>query len=392
MKHYIIYKTTNNINNKIYIGKHQTNNLDDGYLGSGKYLKNAIKKYGKENFTREILHYCTSLEELNEKEAEIVNASFVLRDDTYNLALGGEGGNKYIPEELQKSEQIIIRVNSNTKKKYQELSKQMNVAEYFRNSIDMLYQKTKNDDIDEDNFARIVEWHKCKNDIIYFIETYCKDVTFDGLQLHKLYPKQKECIEAYLSSNNVVVNGVRQSGKSFLNLVYTCWLLCFHKDKQIVFISKSYNTDASRFRAILENLPEWMQPKYMKYNMHHIQTITGSSIIFTYYSCCSTRARLVNVLVLDEPVWVDQNELENLWAAALPIVSQVDGQVILSSTCNYTGDLFHKCYTSDIFTSIDITCDDIGRDEKWIKKQREFFKPHDFSIEYTCTFRDKDEI
>ena len=43
---FIIYQTTNLINNKIYIGKHQTSDLDDGYLGSGKLLLQAIKKYG----------------------------------------------------------------------------------------------------------------------------------------------------------------------------------------------------------------------------------------------------------------------------------------------------------------------------------------------------------
>lgn len=95
-KHYIIYKTTNLVNGKIYIGKHETDNLDDGYLGSGKLLRRAIEKYGEHNFIREILFECSSREEMNAKEAELVNEEFLKRDDVYNLKQGGEGGFDYI--------------------------------------------------------------------------------------------------------------------------------------------------------------------------------------------------------------------------------------------------------------------------------------------------------
>ena len=53
------------INNKIYIGCHKTKDKNDGYFGSGKYLKNAIKKYGIENFKKEVLHYCSSMDEMS---------------------------------------------------------------------------------------------------------------------------------------------------------------------------------------------------------------------------------------------------------------------------------------------------------------------------------------
>ena len=90
--YYIIYQTTNLVNQKIYVGKHVTKNLQDGYLGLGKLLHQAILKYGIEHFHREILMECSSLEELNQAESQIVTPEFVAREDTYNMALGGHGG------------------------------------------------------------------------------------------------------------------------------------------------------------------------------------------------------------------------------------------------------------------------------------------------------------
>jgi group I intron endonuclease len=93
---YTIYKITNKIDNKIYIGKHQTNNLDDGYMGSGKILRRAQDKHGLKNFVKDILHVFDTEEEMNTKERELVTEEFCLREDTYNLCVGGQGGFSHI--------------------------------------------------------------------------------------------------------------------------------------------------------------------------------------------------------------------------------------------------------------------------------------------------------
>ena len=89
---YYTYKTTCNVNGKVYVGVHKTDNINDGYMGSGLLLRRAIHKYGKENFTVEILQHFDSYREALEHEAEIVNEEFVKDDNTYNLKHGGFGG------------------------------------------------------------------------------------------------------------------------------------------------------------------------------------------------------------------------------------------------------------------------------------------------------------
>ena len=90
--YYIIYKTTNLINNKIYIGYHSTKDLNDSYLGSGMRLKQAIEKYGESNFKRDILYVFPTREEALLKEEEIVDEAFVYSQSNYNMKVGGEGG------------------------------------------------------------------------------------------------------------------------------------------------------------------------------------------------------------------------------------------------------------------------------------------------------------
>jgi|APGre2960657404_1045060.scaffolds.fasta_scaffold116834_2 hypothetical protein len=87
--HHIVYKTTNIVNDKIYIGVHSTNTLDDGYLGSGTELLRSIKKHGKEIFSREILFNFDTRQQAVDQEVELVTEAFVARADTYNLLPGG---------------------------------------------------------------------------------------------------------------------------------------------------------------------------------------------------------------------------------------------------------------------------------------------------------------
>lgn len=87
---YIIYKITNNINNKYYIGRHATKDINDSYMGSGLGIICAITKYGIDNFTKEIIAESKTAEDLWELERQIVNYDVVSDKMSYNIAYGGK--------------------------------------------------------------------------------------------------------------------------------------------------------------------------------------------------------------------------------------------------------------------------------------------------------------
>ena len=85
----IIYKTTNLINGKIYIGQDSKNNPK--YLGSGVIIIKAIKKYGKENFIKETIEHCETKENLDLKEIYWINYYNSVNPNGYNISIGGGG-------------------------------------------------------------------------------------------------------------------------------------------------------------------------------------------------------------------------------------------------------------------------------------------------------------
>lgn len=107
-----IYKTTNLINQSVYIGQHKRSekSLDKRYYGSGKILLKAIKKHGKENFSCEILCWCFSQDELDKREIQFIS-EYKKTHKSYNIAKGGNGGNlilHYTEEEKRKVYEKMI--------------------------------------------------------------------------------------------------------------------------------------------------------------------------------------------------------------------------------------------------------------------------------------------
>ena len=117
-----IYRITNLINGKTYIGQHKYKKLDDDYMGSGKLIKRAIKKHGIENFKKEILYSRIQYRETaDDMERFAIAKERAIGKAEYNLANGGQGGN--LGDAINKKISEALK-NKNKGKKLSEETKQ----------------------------------------------------------------------------------------------------------------------------------------------------------------------------------------------------------------------------------------------------------------------------
>ena len=129
-KYHYIYKTTCIITNKFYIGMHSTDNLEDGYVGSGKRLWYSINKHGKENHVCQILEFLPDRDSLREREKEVVNQEMLNEELCMNLAIGGEGGHgsKFLTkEQLSNGGKNSMKVIWTSEKRIQHAKKQKEI-------------------------------------------------------------------------------------------------------------------------------------------------------------------------------------------------------------------------------------------------------------------------
>ena len=128
-RYHFIYRTTCLVTGRFYIGMHSTDNVDDGYLGSGKILKRSIRKHGAENHKREILDHAESYDDLKELEKLFVTNDLLEHPLCMNIKLGGDGGFDFINssrmildhlKESKQSPEYRAKISEITRKKFED--------------------------------------------------------------------------------------------------------------------------------------------------------------------------------------------------------------------------------------------------------------------------------
>lgn len=158
-----IYKTTNKINNKSYIGlSTRASDKSEQYLGSGVYFNNAIKKYGKENFIKEIIHdNISDVEELKNLEVFYID-KFDTFNNGYNLTLGGDGcfGFKFSEKQkIENKERVLEYYRTPEGRKTRE-SISSAIKEYYKNRDNPFKGKTHSKEVCEKISAKTKSFYQ----------------------------------------------------------------------------------------------------------------------------------------------------------------------------------------------------------------------------------------
>ena len=224
---------------------------------------------------------------------------------------------------------------------------------------------------------QILEYKKCMENPVYFIQSHIKIISLDeGLVPFNLYNYQEDLITHFDESRFSIVLACRQSGKSITACAYLVWYLLFQPEQTIAILANKGSTARemlARITTMLEHVPFFLQPGTKVLNKGSIEFENDSRIIASATGANSIRGLSVNLLYLDEFAFVEN--AEQFYTSTYPVVtSGGKSKVIITSTANGIGNMFHKLYEggtseNNEYQPYTVNWWDVpGRDEAW-KKQ-----------------------
>ncbi len=191
------------------------------------------------------------------------------------------------------------------------------------------------------------EYATCMKDPTYFARKYCKIISLDdGLVSFDLYPYQEKMFTAFTQNRFNIVLACRQSGKSISSVAYLLWFVLFQPEKIVAIMANKGATAREmlgRVTLMLENLPFFLQPGCKALNKGSIEFSNNSRIVAAATSGSSIRGMSVSLLYLDEFAFVER--ASEFYTSTYPVISSgKETKVIITSTANGIGNVFHKLW------------------------------------------------
>ena len=242
----------------------------------------------------------------------------------------------------------------------------------------------------------IIEYQKCKDDILYFIENYVKIISLDeGIIPFKLRDYQRDMIKLFDENNRVICLLSRQVGKTVTSMAYILHYIIFNSHKNVLVLANRGDTARSilaKLKEYYKNLPFFLQSGVIEWSKSSVELENGCKIHADGTSESAGRSESVSLLYLDEFAFVPNGQAADFMRAVYPTVSSSKtSKIIICSTCNGLNH-YYKMWNDaskgrNEFVPFTVPWDAIpGRDEEFKRKTISDIGQDAWDVEYENKF------
>ena len=242
----------------------------------------------------------------------------------------------------------------------------------------------------------LLEYKRCMDDPLYFIQTYVKIVSLDeGLIPFKMYNFQKEMVGTFHNNRFTICKLPRQSGKSTTMISYLLHYALFNPSVNIAILANKAATARDllgRLQLAYEHLPKWLQQGVMSWNKGSLELENGSKILASSTSASAVRGGSYNIIFLDEFAYVPSNVAEQFFSSVYPTISSGKTTKVIIVSTPHGMNMFYKLWTDaeeerNGYIPIEVHWTEVpGRDDKWKKETIANTSEQQFNTEFECQF------
>ena len=221
----------------------------------------------------------------------------------------------------------------------------------------------------------LMEIKRCATDIIYFANNYCTVMTDDGLQTITLRGYQEEMLKQFQAERFNVCLASRQVGKTICSSIFIAWYVLFNFDRNALILSNKGATTTEildKGKVILENLPFFMKPGILKYDVFNSKFDNGCRIIGQTTTKKAAIGFTIHLLFMDEFAHIPHQYIESFYENVYPTVSASKKSKVIITSTPWGFNKFYEIYTAaekgvSEYKPFRIDWWDVpGRDEQWM--------------------------
>jgi hypothetical protein len=215
---------------------------------------------------------------------------------------------------------------------------------------------------------KVKEIKKCAQNILHFAEEYFFIVHPDkGRMKIPLRSYQRRVLRKMRDNRFFILLSPRQSGKSTLYTIQALHHACFEADKRVVIVANKEATAIEIFKRVrlaYEELPNWLKPGVEEYGKTSMKLANGSEISISTTTGSAARGMAISLLFIDELAFIEPGLMEDFWKSVYPTISSAEkAKILIASTPNGTGNLFHKLWVGAVKGDNGFGYDEIKWDE-----------------------------